>query len=150
MGVIIKINKQSKRPIFSQIMDQIIELVDSEALKPGARLPSTRSLANKLAVNRSTVYNAYQELWSLGYLESTPGSYSTVRKRARVVSKNNKPDKGLIEWHKRSTSGSEGLYVEYLKEQALFKKVGDSEVINFIPLSHRGKNATALYINFDG
>ena len=135
MGVIIKINKQSKRPIFSQIMDQIIELVDSEALKPGARLPSTRSLANKLAVNRSTVYNAYQELWSLGYLESTPGSYSTVRKRARVVSKNNKPDKGLIEWHKRSTSGSEGFYEEYLKEQALFQKVGDSEVINFIPLS---------------
>ena len=135
MGVLIKIDEQSKRPMFRQIMDQIIELVDSEALKPGARLPSTRSLADKLAVNRSTVYNAYQELWSLGYLESRPGSYSTVRRRARVASKQDKPDKGLIEWHKRITSGSEGLYEAYLKEKALFPKTAVSEVINFIPLS---------------
>ena len=135
MGVLIKIDEQSKRPMFRQIMDQIIELVDSEALKPGARLPSTRSLADKLAVNRSTVYNAYQELWSLGYLESRPGSYSTVRRRARVASKQDKPDKGLIEWHKRITSGSEGLYEAYLKEKAIFQKTAVSEVINFIPLS---------------
>ena len=135
MGVLIKIDDQSKRPMFRQIMDQIIKLVDSEALKSGARLPSTRSMADKLAVNRSTVYNAYQELWSLGYLESRPGSYSTVRRRAKVVSKYNKPEGGLIEWDKRISSGSEDLYETHLKEKAFFQKMAGSEAINFISLS---------------
>ena len=135
MGVLIKIDELSKKPIFRQIMDQIIELVDSETLKPGARLPSTRSMADRLGVNRSTVYKAYQELWSPGYVESSPGSYSTVRKRTRVVSKQSKPYKGLVEWHRKSTAGCRGLYDTHVKEEALFQKTGVPGIINFIPLS---------------
>jgi len=73
------IDEASKTPLFRQIMEQVIGLVDSHALKLGTRLPSTRALAERLGVDRSTVYKAYQELWALGYLDSRPGSYSTVR-----------------------------------------------------------------------
>ena len=37
-----------------------------------------------LASTDPPLYRAYQELWALGYLESRPGSYSTVRKRAVI------------------------------------------------------------------
>lgn len=56
MSLLIKIDAQSKKPIFRQIIEQISEMVDLEAIKPGWRLPSTRSMAAKLEVNRSTVY----------------------------------------------------------------------------------------------
>lgn len=44
-------------------------------------MPSSRDLATSIGVNRSTVIRAYEELWALGYLESTSGSYTRVRKR---------------------------------------------------------------------
>jgi DNA-binding transcriptional MocR family regulator len=56
-------------------------LIDSGDLQEGFQLPSSRQLAISLGVNRSTVIRAYEELWALGYLESTPGSYTKVRKR---------------------------------------------------------------------
>ena len=135
MSLLIKVDGQSKTPIFRQIMDQIIGLVDGEALKPGAQLPSTRAMADRLGVNRSTVYRAYQELWSLGYVESSPGSYSTIRKRTRVFSREEPLANGLIDWSSRINDRSEKLYKTYLLDQARFKRPGIDEVINFIPLS---------------
>jgi DNA-binding transcriptional MocR family regulator len=135
MGVLIKINGNSKTPVFRQIIDQIIELVDSEAVKSGARLPSSRCMAEKLAVNRSTVYRAYQELWALGYLESRPGSYTTVRKRKKVASKPSQSNSNLIDWSGKIASGAKGIHASYLKDEALVKKTTDSDIINFIPLS---------------
>ena len=49
----------------------------------GAALPSSRTLAERLGLNRSTVYRAYEELWALGYVDSRPGSYTRVRRRFR-------------------------------------------------------------------
>jgi len=116
MGLLIKIDEASKTPLFRQIMEQVIGLVDSHALRLGTRLPSTRALADRLGVNRSTVYKAYQELWALGYLDSRPGSYSTVRHRARVISKSDRRDQGLIDWHETSAHGSRELHEAHVKE----------------------------------
>jgi len=135
MSLLIRIDHRSKRPVFGQIMDRIMELVDSGALQPGARLPSTRSLALGLEVNRSTVYRAYQELWSLGYLESRPGSYSTVRKRAKVLSPESRPRGGLLDWAGLARPGCDRLQRAFLQEAALMERAADPEVINFIPLS---------------
>jgi DNA-binding transcriptional MocR family regulator len=135
MSLLINIDGQSRQPVFRQIIDQIIAFIDAGALKTGARLPSTRLLADKLGVNRSTVYKAYQELWSLGYLESKPGSYSTVRNRPKVVTQQRKPDESLIHWQERITPISEDLYRASLKEQAVVRKIAPSDAVNFIPLS---------------
>ena len=81
--MLLKIAPGGPTPVFRQIQDQIARLVDEGSLCPGAHLPATRVLAGHLGVNRSTVYRAYQELWSRGYLEARPGSYSTVRARQR-------------------------------------------------------------------
>jgi len=135
MGLLIQIDGQSGRPVFRQIIDQISGLVDSEALRPGERLPSTRSLAERLAVNRSTVYRAYQELWSLGYLESRPGSYSIIRKRAKKAAGRTGPRPGLIDWAGQSTPAARDLQAAFLRDQALVQRVEASGVIDFISLS---------------
>jgi DNA-binding transcriptional MocR family regulator len=70
-------------PAFRQICDQIMAYVEEGRLRPGDRLPSTRVLGPDLGVHRSTVIRAYEELRALGYLESRPGSYTTIRRRER-------------------------------------------------------------------
>jgi DNA-binding transcriptional MocR family regulator len=81
--MLLKIEKSGEPPCYRQVCDQVMHLIDEGTLPVGARLPATRMLARQLGLNRSTIYRAYQELWALGYLESRPGSYSTVRGRLR-------------------------------------------------------------------
>src|SRR5512136_1342431 len=83
--LLIRIDRGGTVPAYQQIVDQVVRLVDDGTLAAGDRLPPTRRLAGPLGVHRSTVLRAYAELWALGYLESRPGSYSTVRQRARPM-----------------------------------------------------------------
>ena len=53
----------------SQIRETTVSAILSGAVLPGARMPSTRRLADYLKVSRLTVTLAYQELVSQGYLE---------------------------------------------------------------------------------
>ncbi len=77
------IDKNSRSPVYRQICDRVVSLILQGVLKPGSRLPSTRSLAVTLGVHRSTVIRSYEEIRALGYLESRCGSYTTVRRRSR-------------------------------------------------------------------
>lgn len=83
-SMLLSIDKNKSEPIFDQIVNQIISLIENGDLVDGFQMPSTRQLASSLGVNRSTVIRAYEELWSLGYFESTPGSYTRVRKRKSI------------------------------------------------------------------
>ncbi|RPJ80219.1 MAG: GntR family transcriptional regulator [Acidobacteria bacterium] len=79
------LDRRCPSPLWKQLVDGTLRLVDEGVLAHGERLPPTRVLAAELGVNRSTVCRAYEELWALGYLESRPGSYSTVRGRTKAV-----------------------------------------------------------------
>lgn len=79
----ISIDTRAGMPAYRQICNQVMALVDEGRLRPGDRLPSTRVLGPDLGLHRSTVLRAYEELRALGYLESRPGSYSTIRRRSR-------------------------------------------------------------------
>lgn len=80
-NMLLSIDKSSSETIFEQLVDQIKSLIESGDLNEGFQLPSSRQLSVSLGINRSTVIRAYEELWAMGYLESTPGSYTKVRKR---------------------------------------------------------------------
>ena len=58
----IRIETSSSTPIYRQISDQIRYQIASGALRRGAKLPSVRELAVKLAVNQNTVLKVYNEL----------------------------------------------------------------------------------------
>lgn len=72
------VDRRDQEPFQSQIARQVRELVLGNRLKPGARLPSSRSLSEQLGVARATVVEAYEQLLGEGYLETRPGSGTTV------------------------------------------------------------------------
>ncbi|MGP6239082.1 GntR family transcriptional regulator [Cuniculiplasma sp. SKW4] len=64
---IISIDFSSKKPLFEQIVENIVELIDYGEIKSGTVLPSTRKLASLLGVNYHTVNKAYEVLIREGY-----------------------------------------------------------------------------------
>ena len=100
--LLLKIDPSSSVPIYLQIRDRIVSLIEDETLQPGDRLPPTRALSESVGVHRSTVIRSYDEIRALGYLESRPGSFTTVRHRARppavVSDAENRPGTTLIDW----------------------------------------------------
>ncbi len=52
----------SAAPLSAQLAEQIKSAVCRGQLRPGARLPSIRQLANELRVSHDTVANAYRSL----------------------------------------------------------------------------------------
>jgi len=132
--ILLKLDRKSQVPLYFQIINQIIEMVEADILKPGTRLPSTRLMAETLDVNRSTVYNAYQELWAQGYIESRPGSYSLIRKRHKMATPKYKEKTSSIPWKKVTTVASQRVYKEFLDffpEKSIPNKI---DTINFAKL----------------
>ncbi len=109
MTMPVKINPSGGKPVYRQIMDQLIRHIERHTLKPGETAPPSRSLAAQLGVNRATVYRAYAELQALGYLESRPGSYNVVRSRNQTP---NQPKSTHIRdrWKNFVTPVSDQLY----------------------------------------
>jgi DNA-binding transcriptional MocR family regulator len=110
----VRIDRTSSIPLHRQITEQIREFIDQGTVKINQSLPSTRKLAEKLGVNRSTVVRAYEELQALGYLRSRPGSYNKVQERLKEVEYN--PDRqSLISWEKASTESARKLYKTFTR-----------------------------------
>ena len=65
-------------PAYVQIYAAVRGLILEGRLAPGARLPSTRALAEDLNVSRTTTLAAYDQLQSEGYLEGKVGSGAFV------------------------------------------------------------------------
>jgi GntR family transcriptional regulator / MocR family aminotransferase len=61
-----------------QVYLSIRRLILSGRLKPGARLPSTRHLANDLRLARTTVLDAFEQLIFEGYVQGKVGSGTRV------------------------------------------------------------------------
>lgn len=75
----ITLNNSTNTPLYRQIYEQLKEEIITGVLPEGSRLPSTRHLAETLAVGRNTVENAYLQLSSEGYVESRIGSGFVVQ-----------------------------------------------------------------------
>ena len=58
----------TQRPLFLQIAHSLVDEICRGRLKPGDRLPGTRTLARSLGVNRLTVLTAYDELAAEGWI----------------------------------------------------------------------------------
>jgi DNA-binding transcriptional MocR family regulator len=85
LAMFLNIDRKNPKPLYQQIIDETKKLIDQGALDSGETIPSTRILAKKLGVHRSTVTRAYEELQALGYLSSKQGSYHRVQKRRKEV-----------------------------------------------------------------
>lgn len=63
-----KIDKSSRIPLYYQLMDIIMEMIDKGNLEEDDQLPSERELCESYDVSRSTVRQAIQELEKEGYI----------------------------------------------------------------------------------
>jgi GntR family transcriptional regulator/MocR family aminotransferase len=73
-----QLTRSGDAPLFRQIYLQIRAAILSQSLAPGTKLPSTRALAAQLAVSRSAVVSAYEQLLAEGYASGKVGSGSYV------------------------------------------------------------------------
>lgn len=69
----IAIDLHSRVPVYEQIEEQIIWLINSGVYTPDTRLPSIRSLASELKLNVNTVKRAFSELEAMGVVYSLQG-----------------------------------------------------------------------------
>jgi GntR family transcriptional regulator len=69
----IKLDLQSKTPLYLQMEQQIIDLILLGCLKENDQLPSVRNLARELGINPNTIQKAYQDMESRGIIYSVVG-----------------------------------------------------------------------------
>jgi len=74
----ITLDYRSKTPLYGQLYEWFRKAIFAGQLRPGQRVPSTRSLATELKVSRIPVLNAYEQLLAEGYFESFVGAGTCV------------------------------------------------------------------------
>jgi DNA-binding transcriptional MocR family regulator len=121
--LLIRLNEKSGIPKCRQIVGQIRQKIENQTLRPGEKLPSTRRLADKLGIHRSTAALAYQELWSLGFVDLPRGANPRVRDRRQIVTAGDKAGKGMIDWESTASEASREIWQNYKSfNQALTPK----------------------------
>jgi GntR family transcriptional regulator/MocR family aminotransferase len=74
----VPLDSDSTTPMYRQLTDWFRRAILDHRLKPGQRLPSTRQLAQELAVSRIPVLVAYEQLLAEGFLEAFTGAGTCV------------------------------------------------------------------------
>ena len=72
------LDQTSSIPLYWQLYDELRGAILRGQLAAGTQLPSTRALANRLGISRTTVVIAFDQLLSEGYVEGKKGSGTYV------------------------------------------------------------------------
>ena len=118
----VMIERDSTIAIHAQIANKIIDEIQQGRFETGMALPGTRELAIKLAVNRKTVVQAYEELIAQGWLTTQSKRGTFVSSRTLSVNHNPKPIKKLDFGFKNKT---------IIESKAISSKKTESDFINF-------------------
>jgi GntR family transcriptional regulator/MocR family aminotransferase len=70
----LSLDRGDSRPLHAQLDAQLRHMILSGRMPPGARLPSSRTLAEELGASRATIVLAYDQLVSEGYVEGRQGA----------------------------------------------------------------------------
>ncbi|MGC5328590.1 PLP-dependent aminotransferase family protein [Brevibacillus sp. SYSU BS000544] len=94
-------DRNTQIPVYKQIAQHLEERISNGEYPAGAVLPSERSLAKELGINRSTVVAAYEELRASGIVESVQGKGTIVSRDIWGSTRKRIPN-----WEKLVESGS--------------------------------------------
>jgi len=107
-------------PIYRQLADGLIALVEDGSLRPGDQLPPERSLAEALSVSRGTVVRAFDLLASDGVVQRVQGSGTTIAGLPLAANRSSEEFVGERLWM------AEGAAVDLLKAiPAMLPQVAD-------------------------
>ena len=65
--------------LYESVIEQIMNLIKNNKLKPGDKLPPERKLAEKLSISRGSLREAFRVLESRGLIKSKPGGGRYIR-----------------------------------------------------------------------
>lgn len=65
--------------LYESVIEQIMDLIENNELKPGDKLPSERELAENLSISRGSLREAFRVLESRGLIKSKPGGGRFIR-----------------------------------------------------------------------
>ena len=74
----VALDRRSGVPMHRQLSEWFRHAIVSGQLRPGQRVPSTRSLSRELKISRLPVLSAYEQLFAEGYLETFTGAGTCV------------------------------------------------------------------------
>jgi GntR family transcriptional regulator / MocR family aminotransferase len=74
----IRLERDARRPLFRRLHATLRARILARELPRGARLPSTRDLAERLGISRASVVAAYEQLLAEGFIEGRVGAGSYV------------------------------------------------------------------------
>lgn len=94
--MLVEIDREGGLPLHDQIERSLREQIRSGRLPAGARLPSTRGLADELGVSRGVVTEAYGQLAAEGYLTTSQGAPVRVARTVRAAA-SRPPARSLLE-----------------------------------------------------
>ncbi|MCC2250613.1 PLP-dependent aminotransferase family protein [Virgibacillus sp. AGTR] len=118
-----KPDRMAKKPIYKQIADYIESGIDDGTFLADKPLPSERTLANDLQVNRSTIVAAYDELQANGLIERKKGSGTTISRDIWGMEKKRIPN-----WNRYIEAGS---FLQNLPiTQRLREEMTEEDIIN--------------------
>jgi 2-aminoadipate transaminase len=80
--VLMQLDRRSSEPLYVQIATYLRRLIETEALKPGVKLPASRELAADLGVDRTTIVAAYDALQGQGLITAHVGQGTFVAVQA--------------------------------------------------------------------
>jgi DNA-binding FadR family transcriptional regulator len=75
----VRVSRKRPESMTKQIRDQLDQMINAGTLAAGTFLPSERELANSLKVARNVVRGAYEQLMSIGKVQSEGRRGRTVR-----------------------------------------------------------------------
>ncbi len=90
-SVQLELDRQSKTPFYRQIYERLAGAISRGVLRPGERLPSSRSLASQLSTSRGTIDLAYSLLSSDGYIHTQGAAGTVVAERPAAHAKAPEP-----------------------------------------------------------
>jgi len=125
--------------LYEQVADRILELISSESLCPGDKLPSERVLAEKLQVSRTVVREAIRALSVRGVIKVKPGCGTFIQKLS--PSDVAKPIKLLLQLRHNETS---------LRELYEIRRMIEVEVAGLAALRATAEDIAALEATIEG
>lgn len=81
--VSIHLDKKANKPLYLQLYQEIVRLIENGLLKENEKLPPIRKLAKYLEVNSITVINAYKLLEKENYIKTKVGSGTYISSRKK-------------------------------------------------------------------
>lgn len=82
--MLIKINKELRKPIYHQIADSITFLINEGILVGGSKLPTEKELCDAYEISHSVVLNAYQILLEKDLIERVKGQGTYVKNHFKI------------------------------------------------------------------